>query len=70
MLGYDFHDGEKPTYEGEGIFLTDLLTKKAVEVISSHPKGSPLFLYLSFQAPHMPIAQPPQVRAGLKSTQP
>jgi arylsulfatase A-like enzyme len=33
MFGYDFHNGDKITFEGEGEFLTDLLTRKAVEVM-------------------------------------
>ena len=58
--GYDFHDGENITYEGDGEFLTDVLTTKAVEVISGHDAETPLFLYLTYQAPHAPITTPPQ----------
>ena len=58
--GYDLHDGEEITREGEGRFLTDLLTEKAVRKISEHPQEKPLFLQLAYQAPHDPIQRPPQ----------
>ena len=59
MAGYDFHDGLNITYEGQGEFLTDFLTRKAVERIESHDKDDPLFLYVAYQAPHSPWQEPP-----------
>ena len=41
------------------MWITDLYAKKAVERIRNHNKSSPLFLFLSFQAPHMKIQTPP-----------
>ena len=37
------------------IFVMEMLIRKAVEVIKSHPAEKPLFLYLAYQAPHMNI---------------
>ena len=34
--------------------------RKAVQVIDSHDKTKPLFLYLAYQAPHGPINRPPE----------
>ena len=55
----DLHDGFEPTNEGEGIWMTDLYTRKAVERIQNHNSSVPLFLYLAFQAPHEKIQRPP-----------
>ena len=41
------------------MWITDLYAKKAVERIRNHNASSPLFLFLSFQAPHMKIQTPP-----------
>jgi len=62
--GRDLHQGEEgqgeaPVTEGDGEFAPDMYTRKAVEVIASHPSSSPLFLYLAYQAPHMMIQTPP-----------
>ena len=56
---YDLHDGLDPSYEGEGMWITDLYTRKAVEKIQSHNSSTPLFLNLAFQAPHLMIQRPP-----------
>ena len=56
---YDLHDGLDPSYEGEGMWITDLYTRKAVERIQNHNSSTPLFLYLAFQAPHLMIQRPP-----------
>ena len=56
---YDLHDGLDPSFEGEGMWITDLYTRKAVERIQNHNSSTPLFLYLAFQAPHNKIQRPP-----------
>ena len=56
---YDLHDGLEPSYEGAGMWITDLYTRKAVERIQNHNSSTPLFLYLAFQAPHLMIQRPP-----------
>ena len=57
--GYDLHDNEEMTFEGEGEFSTDLYTRKAVNIIANHDPDQPLFMLLSFQAPHAPLQDPP-----------
>lgn len=52
---YDLHENSSPTFEGGKEFSTDLYTRKAATVIKNHPSDKPLFLYLSYQAPHMPF---------------
>jgi uncharacterized sulfatase len=48
--------GAKP----EG-YLTDQLTKEAIKYIDNNSGGGkPFFLYLAYNAPHGPIARPPQ----------
>lgn len=43
----------KPTYEGNGTYVTDLLTDKALNLIWRHNfQEKPLFLLLSHLAPH------------------
>ena len=57
--GYDLHEDGRITREGEGEFMPDLYTRKAVEVIGNHDKNHPLFLYLAYQSPHGPFRRPP-----------
>jgi len=59
-LGYDLHEDGEVTFEGKNEFSTDLLTRKATEVIENHNQSNPLFLYLAYQAPHAPIMRPPE----------
>jgi len=62
-VGYDLHDNEEITYEGNREFSTDLYTRKAVDIIANHDTTKttkPLFLYLSYQAPHAPLRTPPE----------
>lgn len=41
---------------GDGFYLTDALSDKAVEYIGNHDYGEkPLFLYLAYNAPHWPL---------------
>jgi arylsulfatase A-like enzyme len=50
----DWHRNEKPVEE-KG-YTTDLISQEAVKLIRSHNYSeSPLFLYVSFNAPHTPL---------------
>ncbi|HEX9795326.1 MAG TPA: arylsulfatase [Planctomycetota bacterium] len=40
-------------------YATELFGDEAVRVIQAHPAGKPLFLYLPFTAPHIPLERPP-----------
>jgi arylsulfatase A-like enzyme len=52
---YHLRDGEQPV-KGEG-YLTDLISKRAVEFVRKHAK-QPFFLYVPYNAVHWPF-QPP-----------
>ncbi|MEM7682330.1 MAG: arylsulfatase [Planctomycetota bacterium] len=60
--GYDQHRNRQVTRE-EG-YATDLFAKEAVQLISTHRGDQPLFLYLSFNAPHDPWQSKPEDMAG------
>ncbi|XP_065361621.1 arylsulfatase B [Calliphora vicina] len=51
--GHDFRDNLKPIYEGNGSYVTDLLTQAALKRIGEHNfQKQPLFMILSHLAPH------------------
>jgi arylsulfatase A-like enzyme len=50
-----FRDNEPVREEG---YVTELLGNDAVNLISKHDPGVPLFLYLTFTAPHAPYQAP------------
>lgn len=61
MKGYDWHHNSQVSYEGDGEFSPDFLSRKSVEIIEGHNSSSgPLLLYVAFQSAHGPIAKPPQ----------
>ncbi len=55
--GLDWHRNEVPVEE-EG-YSTDLLAREAERLIAAHDTSRPLFLYLSFNAPHKPLQARP-----------
>ena len=50
-----FRDNEPIVEEG---YVTQLIGKNAVELIEKHDPATPLFLYLTFTAPHSPYQAP------------
>ncbi|KAM7356270.1 uncharacterized protein ACRADG_002075 [Cochliomyia hominivorax] len=64
--GHDFRDNLKPSYEGNGTYVTDLLTNAALKRIRDHNfQKKPLFMILSHMAPHsanddIPLQAPAQ----------
>ncbi|KAI8116554.1 Arylsulfatase B [Lucilia cuprina] len=51
--GHDFRDNLKPSHEGNGTYVTDLLTRATLKRIRKHDfQQKPLFLLLSHLAPH------------------
>ena len=62
--GYDLRSNESVTHEGEGEYSAHLFSRKAVEVIESHPSKEPMFLYLAMQSIHKPIQVPDQYSRG------
>lgn len=57
--GLDLRDGiQRVNYEYRGQYSTNLYSKKAVEIVEKHDSEKPLFMYLSFQAVHLPLQVP------------
>ena len=56
--GYDFWRNETVSTNEKGNYSTILFAKEAQKIVKEHDKGSPLFLYLAFQAVHMPLQVP------------
>ncbi|XP_072045797.1 arylsulfatase B-like [Amphiura filiformis] len=55
-LGIDLQENEHPASRVyDGIHSTLIFTKKAEEVIEKHNPIRPLFLYLAYQTPHLPM---------------
>jgi arylsulfatase A-like enzyme len=52
----DWYRNNKPVKETG--YVTQLLGKDAAKLISEHDPGTPLFLYLTFTAPHAPYQAP------------
>ena len=53
-----------------GQYITDIYTARAVSIIENKPKDKPLFLYLAYTAPHIPLGVPanPYTRHMMGST--
>ena len=61
--GYNFVNGESVQFDANGTYSTHLYTQLAEKVITDHAQsnpGTPLFLYLAYQAPHSPLEVPQQ----------
>ncbi len=59
-----FRDGEPVDEQG---YTTTLLGDEAVRVIERHDPSKPLYLYLTFNAPHAPYQAPPEAVAKYES---
>lgn len=56
MGGLDWHRNGK-ALEEEG-YATELIGREAARIVAEHDPSRPLFLYVSFNAPHAPLAAP------------
>jgi len=56
--GYDFFDDEVTALADNGTYSTTLIQDRAVEIIANHEESKPLFMYVPFQAVHMPVEVP------------
>ena len=54
--GHDWHRNDKPNYDRG--YTTNLIAEEASRMIAAHDKTKPLFLYVPFNAPHMPLQAP------------
>ena len=59
-IGYDLHRNEDISHDYEGMFSTEMYSREAIQKIRDHDQNSPLFMMVSFQAPHNPFQKPPQ----------
>ncbi len=61
-------DGFKPVYDlPDDFYMTDALSRKAVEYINQFSKGNaPFFIYLAYTAPHWPLHARPEDQAKYK----
>ena len=58
MTGYDMHRNDRPDYEAQGTYITDLFTAEALKIIDYHRINKPLYLQISHLAPHEPLEIP------------
>uniref|UniRef100_A0A2C9KS10 Sulfatase N-terminal domain-containing protein n=1 Tax=Biomphalaria glabrata TaxID=6526 RepID=A0A2C9KS10_BIOGL len=56
--GVDFRFNETSWKDDLRMYSTHAYTKRAVDIIRRHDPSTPLFMYMSYQAPHMPIDVP------------
>lgn len=52
FVGHDLNENLVPRTDLKGIYTSDLLNDRSVQVIEDHDPSKPLFLYLSHIAPH------------------
>ncbi|XP_030628256.1 arylsulfatase I [Chanos chanos] len=56
--GFDLHDGDRPAWELSGNYSTLLYTERVKEILRTHRRWKPLFLYVALQAVHTPLQAP------------
>ncbi|XP_034565159.1 arylsulfatase B-like [Notolabrus celidotus] len=54
----DLRDDEEVATEYKGVYSTELLSQKAINVIEEHNSEKPFFLYVALQAVHAPLQVP------------
>lgn len=54
--------------DAAGLYSTTLFSEEAVRVVKAHPKETPLFLYLAYQAVHAPAEVPQQYMDAYNTT--
>lgn len=59
--GYDFKRNLEHSWSSFGEYSTDIFTEEAEEIIKSHNKNFPLFLYIAHLAVHAPLQAPQEL---------
>ena len=67
LNGYDFWRNEELVEDVVGDYTTVLFAKEAERIIKEHDQKIPLFLFLSFQAPHAPLQVPKRFLKAYKN---
>lgn len=57
-FGYDLRRNESVSTKEKGVYSTFAFAKEAQKIVQEHDSKSPLFLYLAFQAVHIPLQVP------------
>ncbi|CAL1548722.1 unnamed protein product [Lymnaea stagnalis] len=65
--GKDFRFNDTAWLGADGIYSTHAYTTRAIDIINRHDPDVPLFLFLSFQAPHTPITAPLRYTENFKN---
>ncbi|KAM4732681.1 arylsulfatase I-like [Anableps anableps] len=59
VCGFDLHEGESVAWRHRDKYSTHLYTKRVRKILATHdPLSKPLFIFLSFQAVHIPLQYP------------
>ncbi|XP_046566773.1 arylsulfatase J-like [Haliotis rubra] len=59
-FGYDLRFNTTVYKEPVGKYSTHVFAERAIDIIKSHDKNTPLYLYLPYQAVHEPLEVPPE----------
>ncbi|XP_025102556.1 arylsulfatase J-like isoform X2 [Pomacea canaliculata] len=56
--GYDLVFNDTPVWSANGTYSTHLFTQRTIDILKTHNRSQPLFIYLAYQAVHGPHQVP------------
>lgn len=69
LKGHDWKEGKEEDRDSDGIHSTDLIADRTIEYIDAWEEGDdPLYMYVTFGAPHAPLAAPEEYKAMYEHT--